>query len=86
MVREDQRDAIADRLHIVAELIREHGRAYDYRVHTNQELTGFLAKLGAEEPNSTAAPPDFPQFTDDPPLPPPPPVLLPICLEKRGGC
>lgn len=44
-VPSDQIDGMATRLHLVEALIRRHGRAYDYRVHTVRELQAILAKL-----------------------------------------
>jgi hypothetical protein len=44
-VPSDQVDGMGRRLKLVEELIRRHGRAYDYRVHTVRELESVLAKL-----------------------------------------
>jgi hypothetical protein len=44
-VPSDQKDSIVRRLKLIEKIIREHGRAYDYRIHTNTELEAILAKL-----------------------------------------
>jgi hypothetical protein len=44
-VPSDQRDSIANRLKLVEQLLRRHGRAYDYRIHTTQDLSQLLTKL-----------------------------------------
>jgi hypothetical protein len=44
-VPSNQRASIAKRLKIVERLILEHGRAYDYRIHTLAELELLLRKL-----------------------------------------
>ncbi len=49
-VPSDKRDSLARRLQIVERLIREHGRAYDYRIHTLSELETILRRL--EQPVS----------------------------------
>lgn len=49
-VPSDKRDSLARRLQIVERLIREHGRAYDYRIHTSSELETILRRL--EQPIS----------------------------------
>jgi hypothetical protein len=50
-----EEDAVAARLQIVDKLIREFGRAYDYRSHTLKELEGILAQL--ETRDAPPAPP-----------------------------
>lgn len=47
-VPSQHRDSIAARLRIVETLIREHGRAYDYRTLTTQELQALKAELSEE--------------------------------------
>lgn len=42
IVPPDQKGPILNRLILVEKLIREHGRAYDYRAYTTQELEQFL--------------------------------------------
>ncbi len=44
-VASDQADSVAGRLKLVERLIRDYGRAYDYRVHTTQELERILNQL-----------------------------------------
>jgi hypothetical protein len=44
-VPEEHVDSVARRLAIVEKIIREHGRAYDYRAHTTHELLSILARL-----------------------------------------
>jgi len=41
----NQRESIARRLKLIEQLVREYGRAYDYRSHTNQDLEKILAQL-----------------------------------------
>ncbi len=47
-VPDPQRDSIAQRLELVERLIRDHGRAYDYRVMTVAQLEKTLAELDAK--------------------------------------
>ena len=49
-VPSEKRDYLARRLQVIERLIREHGRAYDYRIHTTAELEKILHKL--EQPVS----------------------------------
>jgi hypothetical protein len=41
-----------ERLEIVKTLIRDHGRAYDYRIHTKKDLERVLADLAPPPPPS----------------------------------
>lgn len=43
----DQVDALSKRLKLVEELIRKHGRAYDYRTLTIKELEALIEGLSA---------------------------------------
>jgi hypothetical protein len=43
-------ESIAGRLKIVEKLITEYGRAYDYRMHTTQELQAILNQLSHAGP------------------------------------
>jgi hypothetical protein len=61
----DQVDSIARRLKLVENLLRKHGRAYDYRIHTLKELESIQASL---EPSPTTTEPP----ADEPALPLPP--------------
>jgi hypothetical protein len=38
-------ESIALRLQLVEQILRKHGRAYDYRVHSTRELRGILKAL-----------------------------------------
>jgi len=49
-------DTVAKRLDLVARLIREHGRAYDYRVLTAKELEQILSSLKVIAPSHLPAP------------------------------
>jgi hypothetical protein len=44
-VPEDQRSGVAKRLELVADLIKRHGRAYDYRQHTLKDLRAIIGEL-----------------------------------------
>lgn len=55
-VPHEQVEPIAKRLQVVEALLRRHGRAYDYRMHTLKELENILASLEPELP-----PPPAPQ-------------------------
>ncbi len=44
-VPDEQKDGISKRLELVSQLIKRHGRAYDYRQHTLKELRTILAEL-----------------------------------------
>lgn len=44
-IASEHRDSIANRLKLVEILVREYGRAYDYRVLTTQELEAIVADL-----------------------------------------
>lgn len=46
----EQIDSIAHRLKRVEQILRKSGRAYDYRVHTNQELELILSELDEHAP------------------------------------
>ncbi len=52
----DQVDPIVKRLKLVDRLIREHGRAYDYRIHTVRELEQILSAL-EKDPIALKTPP-----------------------------
>jgi len=54
------RELMLDRLEIVKALIRDHGRAYDYRIHTKRDLEKVLADLGPALPPHPAPPPPDP--------------------------
>jgi hypothetical protein len=47
-VPQPQRDGIARRLGLVEEILRKHGRAYDYRSLTVRDLETILAELDAQ--------------------------------------
>jgi hypothetical protein len=49
----EQVGLIVKRLRIVERLLREHGRAYDYRSHTLRELEEILNRLQASAPHGT---------------------------------
>ena len=44
-VPDHQKSGVIKRLELVAELIKRHGRAYDYRQHTLKELRSIIAEL-----------------------------------------
>ncbi len=50
-----QAEGIARRLVLVDRLIREYGRAYDYRIHTAKELETILKDLESAVPATTAS-------------------------------
>lgn len=74
-----QREPITRRLRLIERLIRDFGRAYDYRAVTIAELTAILASLeksgGSNEPqkNPEALSTDL---ESDEPSPPPPPKKI----------
>jgi hypothetical protein len=47
-VPQDQAELIARRLQLIDQLIRRHGRAYDYRTLTVRQLESILARLEAD--------------------------------------
>ncbi len=49
-VPEPQKEPVIRRLYLVEKLIREHGRAYDYRTITYSELLAILNQLRKEQP------------------------------------
>ena len=55
LVPAKQTESIARRLVLVDRLIREFGRAYDYRIHTVKELETILNDLEGAVPATTAA-------------------------------
>jgi hypothetical protein len=55
-VPSDQVNALSQRLKLVDTLIRRHGRAYDYRMHTVRDLEAVLARLEASAPATAPAP------------------------------
>jgi guanyl-specific ribonuclease Sa len=53
-VPKDQVQPIGRRLSLVEEIMTRHGRAYDYRAHTVQELQDILAQLETEAARAAA--------------------------------
>lgn len=53
-VPDGSKDSIAKRLKIIETLILEYGRAYDYRIHTTQELNAILDDLKKKTPSDNA--------------------------------
>ena len=56
-VPEEQRAAIVKRLELVADLIKRHGRAYDYRQHTLKDLRSIISELDDRSFDSRATQP-----------------------------
>jgi hypothetical protein len=64
-VPENQRAGIAKRLELVADLIKRHGRAYDYRQHTLKELRSIISELDDRSFDSRAGQPINSQVSGD---------------------
>ena len=67
LVPANQAEPIIHRLKIVEELIRKHGRAYDYRMHTIKELQSILSQLDSTRSLQLPEPPQSTHSSQEPP-------------------
>lgn len=92
IVPEEKIDSIAERLELVERLIREYGRAYDYRSMTRRQLEAELDRLDAQyapqriessDDNDREQAPIPPASTDSGPVSAPT-LLEPEILSNQG--